>query len=205
MNPLEPLDTTVRIWEYLYKVRIPTLQSRTIEDIRKYGVRMSGIAAIDRDTDKDMMTTMLSVAVMANYYKEGVPIRVCSQKDVKEIYDSISAHIHAWKSRLERGINIGDAPIDDLILLDKFANVIYEHAKYQFTEETVSSFLIQGLNVVQGIGAQNFFKHNPYSNLNMSSREPGVTRINAEDPTTLPERETLGEFFKGRLMSLRRY
>jgi len=200
----KPLDTTTKLWDYLYKVRVPYIQSRHIGDIREHGVRVSGIKEVDKDIINQWFTTMLPISTMAEYYKEGVAIRICSTKDVKEIYESISAHIHAWKTRLERGINIGDAPIDDLILLDKFANSIYEHAKYQFTQETVDSIMTQQLSKLQRITAQNFF--NTKSMLNPNASSDGITRINADDPDkpNYPERDELGEFFKTRLINLRR-
>lgn len=194
----KPIDTTTKLWDYLYKVRVPYIQSRHMDDIRNHGVRISGIQEVDKDIVNQWFTTMLPVSTMVEYFKEGVPIKICSSKDVKEIYDSISQHIHAWKTRLERGINIGDAPIDDLIALDKFANVIYEHAKYQFTQDTVDSIMIRHLTDVQKINVQNFFTKKP------DSGTGDIVRINSEEEQQFPERDELGEFFKNRLINLRR-
>lgn len=196
------IDTTSKLWDYYYQVRVPYLQSRTIDDVRRHGVNVSGIAEIDKDIPNQWMTTMMTVAQMADYFKEGVPIRVIKQSDVKEIYDNISNHIHAWKSRLERGINIGDAPVDDLILLDQFANTVYEHAKYQFTADMVNSLFAQHLSKVQKINASNFFAHGAMPKPNQPGSEAGVTRINADDKHE--DRDSLSEFFKTRLINLRR-
>ena len=198
------LDTTSKLWDYYYKVRIPYLQSRSMTDVHRYGTDISGIREIDEDISGRMLTTMLTVSKMVDYYREGVSIRVVDVKDVKEIYEAISQHIHTWKSRLEHGINLGDAPIDDLIALDQFAAAIYENGKYQFTPETVNSIFATELSNLQRVNAHNFFTSAVNNALpdNVTVDGSGVTRINGED---MPERDSLGEFFKSRLTGLRRY
>lgn len=202
-------DTSESLWENYYKVRLPYLQSRSIEDIRRTGVVITGIPAIDNDIQNQWITTMMPIATMAEHYKEGTPIKVVSESDVKVIYEQISHHIHAWRQRLERGVNLGDAPIDDLILLDRFANTIYEHAKYQFTPEIANSIIAQHLNSVQLINAHNFFSSDIMSNLNKGpNSNASVNRINTveeEEEDPYPDRESLGDFFKNRLINLRRY
>ena len=201
---VNPVDTTVKLWEYFYKVRVPYLQSRTVEDIRTFGTNISGIKVIDDAKMTELITVMLTISQMLEYYKEAVPIRIVSYSDVKEIYQAISEHIMAWKQRLEKGINIGDAPIDDLILLDQFANSVYDHAKYQFTAETVSSLMAQHMGSVQRVNASNFFNHISLAKLNSAGIEQGITRINAIKEDEIPDRDSLGEFFKTRLVNIRR-
>ena len=193
-------DTTARLWDYLYKVRIPYMQSRTIQDIRDHGTVISGVASYDADINNQMLTTMIPISTMVDYFKEGVPIRVVDASDCKRIYEDISQHIYAWKSRLERGINIGDAPIEDLINLDRFANTVYEHAKYQFTRETANSIFAQHLGSIQRINSSNFFSK-PITAV--TGDDDGIVRINAEEK--ISDRDSLGEFFKSRASFIRRY
>src|SRR5574343_2048969 len=115
------VDTTVKLWEYYYKARIPTLASRSIQDIREKGTPISGVPEIDKDLKNQWTTTYLTIRQMVEYFQEGISVKVVDIKDTKAIYEAISEHIHAWRERLERGINIGDAPIDDLIAMDQFA------------------------------------------------------------------------------------
>lgn len=197
------IDKTSKLWGYYYQVRVPYLQSRTVDDVRRHGVNVSGVKAIDEDIHNQWITTMMTIASMADYFQDGVPIRVIKQSDVKEIYEHISNHIYAWKSRLERGINIGDAPIDHLITLDRFANTIYDQAKYQFTPEMASSLMAQHMSKLQRVNASNFFTSGAMSNLQAPGAEQGITRINASKPEH-EERDSLGEFFKTRLINLRR-
>ena len=193
-NSYADRDTTKGIWEYLYKVRVPYLQSRTLEDIRDHGVVLSGVPEIDRDIQNQWITTMMCVADMVTYYRASVPIRVVSRGDIKEIYESISRHIDAWKDRLQIGLNVGDAPIEDLIALDRFANTVYDEAKYQFTPDIAHSLTGQHFQGLQRINVQNFFSTNPLQHL----QSPAETEV-------YPNRESMGDFFKDRLMNLRRH
>jgi len=199
------LDTTKPIWEFYYKVKIPYLQSRTETEMKLYGIRLSDVKELDNSVHQEWMTTMLTIAQMLEYYEKGCPVKVVNYNDTKSIYEAISNHIHYWRNKLERGINIGDAPIDDLILMDQFANTVYEHAKYQFTREIVDSLFIRNINDGNRVSTTNFFKPSVLNQLNKSSSNPdGVTRINGSDEQPLEDRESLSDFFKGRLISLNR-
>lgn len=201
-----PIDTTSKIWDYYYKVKIPYQQSRSMQDIRAHGTNVCGIKEIDASASSEYYTTMITPAQMAEYFREGVPIRVCRYSDTEEIYEAISMHIHAWKNKLEKGINIGDAPIDDLILLDRFANVVYDKAKYQFTPEILDSILGKGLSDTLRINVHNFFNNNTFQQIpGTTTNGNGVTTINGIQEDEIPERESLGDFFKTRIINMRRF
>lgn len=191
--------TDVKVWEYLYKVRVPFLQYRSLDHIKTFGVHLTGIPEIDNDKTNEIISVMIPVAKMVECYVNGVSVLVPSSTDIKDIYDTISDHIHAWKKMLQNGINIGDAPIDDLIAMDKFANSIYTYAKYEFTPEILNSIIANQLANVQKVNVTNFFANSP--TIVDNDTERGVTRINAE-PT--PERDSYADFFKSRLIHTRR-
>lgn len=199
----QEIDTTSLLWEYYFKVRMPYLQTRSLQDIKNTGVAVTGIREIDNDIPNQQLTTMLTIAQMAEYYQEGVPIRVVMYEDIKTIYSYISQHIHAWKSRLQYGVNIGNAPIQDLILLDQFANAIYDHAKYQFTTEIADSLIGQHFAKTQRATVNNFFNSRVIGQLNKPANFSYKDKYE-EKEEEYPERDSLGEFFKHRLMNLRR-
>ena len=193
-------DTTIKIWDYLYRVRLPYIQSRSIDDLKKYGVALTGVSEIDKDIKNQLITVMLPISQMVEYFKEGTSVRICSQSDVKEIYDSISDHIMAWKDRLSNGLNLGNSPIEDLIAMDQFAHAVYEHAKYHFTQADINTYAVKHFNNIQPINASNFFSKPLYNSVDQS--QPGVIKINSEE--TLPERNSLADFFQNRLVGMRR-
>jgi hypothetical protein len=190
--------TDIKVWEYLYRVRVPYLQYRSIDDIKKFGVGLSGISEIDNDKTNEIIAVMIPISKMVECFSNGVSVLIPNSTDIKDIYDAISDHINAWKKMLQNGINIGDAPIDDLIDMDKFANSVYSYAKYEFTPDILNSIIANQLASVQKINVTNFFNQSPTVN---NDSEYGVTRINAE-PT--PDRDSYSEFFKSRLIYTRR-
>jgi hypothetical protein len=70
-----PRDESGLFDEY-FKVRYPYLQSRSIDDLRKYGYRVSGVEELDRNLDKQEITTELTINQMFEKYRAGVSISV---------------------------------------------------------------------------------------------------------------------------------
>lgn len=201
-----PPDTTKLIWDYLYLARVPYLQSTSIEYLKRYGSYTTGDREIDRELSNQWITTMININQMVEYFREGVQIKIVNYNDTKEIYAHISEHLAAWNERLLKGINIGNAPIEDLILMDEFANAVYAHAKYQFTRETVNSIVARRLSEVGRFNGSNFFKTPlPTKKDNQQIDPDGTIRINADDPNAPPERESLSDFLKDRLVGFKRF
>lgn len=203
-----PRDTTAGIWDDLFRVRIPMLGSRSIEDIRMRGTVISGNKDVDADIKNRLIVTYLNIDKMVELYKQNVPVRVCDVNDTKVIYNNISDHINAWKRQLEVGINIGSAPVEDLLVMDQFANTVFEHAKYQFNGEAVDNLVAEHFRNLQKVNVQNFFNPNVLRKVkldnapNVSTDAHGNTVINDIDET-LPTRDSYEDFFKERMLNLR--
>lgn len=180
------------ITENIYRVRIPYLQSRHPEDIKKHGVVLSGVPSIDKDIINQWVTVMIPVKTMLDYHKNFVPIKIPDPEDVKQIYDNVQNYIFAWRNKLQYSINNGVAPIEDLILMDEFANKIYNHAKYEYNTEALNSLAVNELTRAMPINANNIFKTQP---------NQGFVTINAIEE--IPERDSLSEFFKNRILPRR--
>ena len=80
-------------------------------------------------------------------------------------------------------MNVGQAPIDDLIAMDRFANEVYEFAKYQFTKEIVDSVVVKNMESIMTFpaGASDMFNDN---------------RTIEEKEKDIPRRESLSSSFK---------
>jgi hypothetical protein len=140
---------------------------------------------------------------MVELYRNGVPVIVPDREDVKKIYQHISDHIYAWKEFLTMGVNIGQAPIDDLILMDQFASTVHNEVKYMPMTEDLDDLVTRRFTEVSKFNANNIlnFRNLP-SKANVKVME-GITKINSEDK--YPERNGLGEFFKNVGFNLGRY
>lgn len=194
-------DTTVYIFDYKFKVKIPNLQTQSVEYIRFFGVPTTGDSQIDQALKEEWITTMLPISQMVTYSNEGIPIKVCSYEDIKTIYNYISLHLNAWKNQIGNGINIGDAPIDDLIALDAFANVVYDHAKFQFDRSIADSILARHIGAVTKFNKHNFFK----PEINIAIQDGDITKINEIVEDIHPERESLADIFKDRKIGARKW
>lgn len=187
-----PKDTTKAIWESLYMVRLPSLDATSVDFLKAHGTYITGNKRIDSANVNNWLTTYLTIAKMVELHKEGVAISVLNPGDTKRIYDAIEAHLLAWRSELEYGVNIGNAPLQDLMDMDRFANTVYQHAKYHITPEFLDSLFSRRI--------QERFKSTPSKMLKPLNTEE------SKEPIATPERSThISDFLKGRVFGSRRF
>lgn len=129
-----------------FHCRVSNIQSMSIDYMQEVGLPAIGDRRYDQEMANELIDRMLTINEMVEFHKKGVTVRVVKYDDTKKIYELISNHLIAWKNQLENGANTRGAPIDDLILLDQFANVVYKHAKYQFTTDMVDSILARQMS-----------------------------------------------------------
>lgn len=189
--------------------RVPLLQSMSIEQLRRTGVRVSGNRFDDANIKNEWLTTYLPISKMVDYYKEGVSVKIVNLSDLPLMYDFISKHLAAWKQQLEFGINIGNAPIDDLVAMDAFATSVYEHAVHQFTRAEAESLMARHMSSLTAINRQSFFKADSIKKYlgtdGVEVDAHGNVHIAGKEEEKTPERESLGDFFRDRMVGYRRY
>ena len=195
------IDTSTYIFDYLFKCRIPNLQTMSEEYIRFFGMPTTGDPSIDQAMADQWITTMLPISKMVEYSKQGITIKIVKYDDVKVMYNYISLHLQAWKNQIGNGINVGDAPIDDLIDLDAFANLVYDQAKYQFTRDIADSLLERQMSTITRFNKSNFFK----PDIKINDSGDNITRINSEPVDNYPKRESLSDIFKDRKIGYKKW
>ena len=185
------MDTTIGIWETLYRVEVPTVGSKSPKELTTFGVHYTGIKSIDEDHRKSWYFRYASIDHMVEMFREGIPISVPNPKDVRAIYQAIAAHIDAWEEEIRYNYRLVKAPIDDLILLDQFADSIYQEGRHLKLEDKPISKLLNVLNRGSDRG------HALLSTLNfVSFSAPEAT---AKIPDNRP---SLADFFKEASWSL---
>lgn len=202
-NPQE--DTTALIWDYYFLVRIPFLQSTSEDYLRVHGMPMTGSKHIDMEVANSWITSMMSIASMVDHFKAGTPVSVIKQSDTKIIYDNITRHLENWKHKLQYGVNIGEAPIEDLIAMDQFANSVYEYAKYQFTPETISSLIGRDMTKLLGFTPGTFFKPGTVVNNHLPSERNDTKSLSEKATESMGERDSMASFLKNSLGSMKRW
>ena len=113
------------IWTNLYRVSVKYKDSLSIDAIRQFGLPTVGDAGLDFDMHNQALHVMITINDMVEYFKAGTKVTLYDNLDAERIYKIINNYLLAWKEQLEHGLNIGDAPLDDLVLLDEFAIMIH--------------------------------------------------------------------------------
>lgn len=176
------------IWEPSFRCSVPQLQTTSVEYIKMFGTPTTGDPDIDKTLANQEIITYLTIAKMVEFHRKGVPIKVLNYNDTKTIYEYIEHHIRCWKKRMEVGINIGGAPVEDLIAMDRFATDVHKHARHLISQEEIDSFFVKSMGRVQTV--------NRFNLLAPVKEELEVTRINADDEPVFPERDSMADVFK---------
>lgn len=195
--------TGAELWERYFYVRMNYLHSRSVDHVRRYGVRVSGVEEIDRMLPEQEILTQLTIDAMFEKHRSGVTIKVVNYEDTAEIYRIIRAHLLAWVNYLATGINIGDAPIEDLIALDAFAKTVYEKAVDVFSIEDRALAVAQNFRNVQSLNFGNILKRSQGDELQVTRTQDGieVVRIN-NDEVVVPQHQSLKTVFQEQLTHL---
>lgn len=193
--PPHERDNRYPIWHVLYLCRIPNIQTMSPDYIRHFGMPSSGDAAIDRQVTNELKSTMLTIAQMVQYHMQGVQIALVQYSDAKVIYEAISDYLVAWKRELETALTTRHAPLEDLIEMDKFANAVYEHAKWQFNGEYVESLLARRMTTALRINRNNILVQEPQI---FTTENPDDYK---DEGPKLPERNSMAELFGSHLYS----
>lgn len=188
--PESQRDTRWWIWKKKFLCSIPNLQSMSVEYLQHFGMPVSGNPEYDRQIASELVQRMLTIAEMIEFFNNGVTVRVCNYKDTKEIYERISDHLNTWKQHLEESWHTKGAPIDDLILMDKFAVSVYKHAKYQFTQEIVDSLLAKRMSTMFRVSRQQLMGDGPKPKIINAGEKP-----EEKEEKKYPERTSMAEIF----------
>lgn len=173
---------------------VPYMATRSADHIRMFGTPSCGIKELDHGMVNERIETFLTIDQMVEHFRNGTVVGVKKIEDTKTIYDCITTYLNAWKRQLEHGLNNRDAPIDDLILLDQFANAVYAHAKYFFTEDVVDSLLMKQMGTIMPITRDMLIRGMENSRRKKEEEKKPVEQ--REEVDAKPERAPMSDFFK---------
>ncbi len=190
--PIKPdVDTVKKIFKELYLCRIPNYKTMSVDYLKMFGTPTTFNDDIDRELSKELIKVMIPISQMIEYFKEGIVVRVVNEKDTLAIYEAISLHLYYWKEHLTKGLNTGNAPMEDLILMDQFANAVYPYASSNYVGSQVESI---------------FKRKTKNSLMNQSSILNKLNKkIENKDAPETPERLSMADFFKDKSMGIRKW
>jgi hypothetical protein len=129
------------LFNNIYEVRVNELAARSIDDIKEFGMLVTGRKDFDKNIEKREIHRYMKIPEMAELHNNGVGIYLVKGSDSKEIYQIIEKHLSTWIDFLDHQIGVGDAPIEDLQKLDKLAHALYPIRLRNIAPgETVHSF-----------------------------------------------------------------
>lgn len=199
-------DTTIALWDILYKVKVPMQYLISETYIREFGMPSSGNKEIDQAQNSQYTVTYLNIDRMVELYRDGAPVYVLEADAPKKIYEAISEHLKAWRDTVENGINVNSAPYEDLILLDNFAHAIYENAKYTLTSaEPESPFtkmlMSYKLFSIRDKPRQTMLPSRIQNNRYREVDTFGTEQKNSHNQPIVEERNSMADLFKSKLES----
>lgn len=117
------------IWSDLFLVRMAYRDTLGEDHIREFGMPTTGVAELDKQIRNEKIVCMITIDAMAEHFRAGRVVSVVRYDDLEVIYDIVDRYLECWAKLLHGAINVGDAPVDDLLLLDAMATQLYEHSK----------------------------------------------------------------------------
>lgn len=146
------------IFNYQFRCRMPALASRSAEDIQRYGVRAWGDPVRDRQAIEELIERPLTISQMADYFAEGVTVRIVKHADTEAIYTAVQTHLERWSGYVRSSLTPQRAPLEDLIKLDKLAHAVYRHAVVYKASPQLESMLTNSMGASVLIGVDQIFK-----------------------------------------------
>lgn len=173
------------IFDRKYEVRIKKIDNMSVEEIEFYGMYSTGDKDYDQELNNEIIVRWLSINEMVEYYKRGKPFSIVDPKNTEEIYEVTHKYLLSWKDKLQNSVNIGNAPVEDLIALDGMASAIHGYAcQYMKIERTQSPLL----NFFDSVGL---------------GRAPQITKVD-DSEGGVKRHNSLAEIFSEAVMGYRR-
>jgi hypothetical protein len=117
--------TGAPIWENLYEMKVAYLDTISAERIKESGIPTTGNKLLNRQMHQDWVNVVIKIDDMVEYFKRGVTVVFRRHNDTREVYDIVNNYLLAWRAQVDNGLNLGNVPVEDLMLLDRFAETLY--------------------------------------------------------------------------------
>lgn len=189
-------DTAGPLFDRVFRCSFSRNLTTTDYYIETFGFAGTGVPEIDRTLKDEIIDTYINIDTMLEYHQQDIPIRVHNYDDTKVIYELIQEHLEVWRDRLDRAVNIADAPIEDLIALDKLASSVYDKAKYTYAPEESGSSFTRFLSRHKSLNL---------SRLNAPSEPVGDVVVGDIEQDKYPHRREMAEGFKSIGIGMRRW
>lgn len=191
--PEKDRDHRYDVFHVIYPCKIPYIHTRSIEDIRRFGMPSSGFREFDTGQENTLEDRYLTINEMLTHWKNGVNVR-CKYDDTVKIYEAITKYLNYWLAHIRTTFSTNHVPVEDLQDLDAFANVVYDKAKYQFTSDIVESALMGEMKKVSVVDFDTILApQKPKAVVIVNGKVEDLQHAPKEDP--YPKREGMLDMF----------
>lgn len=120
------MDYTSPIWDNVYAITVPNIATFDEYHIGNYGMKSSGVEAIDEALYREPKTIYVNIDKLLEYNRAGHRVTIKNRSDVLVIYDAIDTYLKHWLDYMNGpSLHTEQTPIDDLVALDALANELY--------------------------------------------------------------------------------
>lgn len=115
------------IFHKSYLVRVKNIDTLDKEYIQQRGLPYTGDHVLDSTFANEIIDKYVTIAQMAEWFSQGITIRIKNESDMIEIYQVIYKHLQSFQQALDSSYNISSVPVEDLKKLSNFASTIFPH------------------------------------------------------------------------------
>lgn len=134
----ENRDTRYPLWFVRYECRAPYIQTLDVEELERDGLPTSGDIHHDHAMQWEPRLLSIPIVRMAELWNTGANVALVKRSDAPKIYEAITNHLLAWRHHIENAYHPRTPPYEDLLVLDQFANIIYDHAKFAYDQTFIN-------------------------------------------------------------------
>ena len=133
LGELDPYDAIDKagspIWDNVYPIRMRAIDRLSTEHLQKFGVPTTFDPAMDQQLQNEQITLFLTIDAVFEHWRGNRKTTFVNNKDSEHVYHIVNNYLKAWETVMRVGINIGSAPLADLIALDEFAQKLFVQAR----------------------------------------------------------------------------
>ena len=134
-NPKQQEHTAAfKIWKYLFLCEVAEMHLMSQEFIEKAGLVTTHDPELDRSMALQPRQCQLTIAGMTQFHSEGISFNLVNPEDSIRIYQIIFDHLTDWSNAVRDNVNVLEAPVDELRMLDDLAAEVYKLARFYWKD-----------------------------------------------------------------------
>lgn len=138
-------DPRYPIWGRLFLCRVPRIAHYSTGYLEQFGLHSSGNRNVDLELAKQPQMVYITINDMIEYFHQSLRISIVKRDDVKIVYESCQDYTFGYAEKLNKTVFGHNAPIQDLVKIDEFAEAVYQHAGHEYGKEFARTFLPEGV------------------------------------------------------------